>query len=85
MTYEITKVDEEGNGYAVVTLPNGDTFGQRFHASDVTDETKFFAEIEAQLQEVEERIKPKTPVVIDSRILTQIGQTRQLPSRGRGV
>ena len=85
MTYEIVKVNEQGHGYAVVTLPNGETFGQRFQGLDITDEARFFAEIEEQLQVAEERIKPQVPKVIDPRILAQVRQPRQLPSRLAGV
>ena len=85
MVYEIVNIDEKGNGYVVVTLPNGDSFGQLFRVSDATDETKFFAEVEEQLHEAEARLKPETPKIIDSRILAQVRQPRQLPSRLRGV
>ena len=81
MTYEIMSVDEEGNGYVVVTLANGDTFGQRFQASEITDEAKFFAEVEEQLHEAEARLKPQVPKMVDPKILAQVRQPRQLPSR----
>jgi len=81
MTYEIKKVDERGCGYAVVTLENGDTFGQWFRVSDTTDEAKFFVEVEEQLATAKERIAPRVPAVIDPKILEQVGVARQLPSR----
>jgi len=73
MELELQHVDESGNGYAVVYMEDGSSWGLRFRGLPIEDDAAFAA---ALMEAVSAQVAQTTPPpakVMDPKILERIG------------